>query len=158
MKLEAKTGTVDWTALTKYVKSSGEHALDGGSVHMLGKSVRFAGVGPTRAKRELEYRVRKTELAERLEITGGTGNLMVNMCRSLTRQAVADKALRVKGGPGRTQMHHPNRRIAWYGLWVNLAGSWEQADAAVFGGTRRQVSCYRRAVERFLTDPAQGNR
>lgn len=158
VKIEAQTSAGEWADLTKYMQAGGEHAPDWGPPFpdpMRRRIETGRRFGKT-LERELAYRVRKAELNDRLQLTEGTGNLMVNMCRSGTRQSAADKAMHRKGGPGRTQMHHPNRRLAWYGLTANINGAWEQPDAQISGGTARQRACYRRAVERYLADPKQG--
>jgi hypothetical protein len=99
-------------------------------------------------ERELAYRARKAELNDLLQLTGGTGNLMVNICRSGTRQSAADKAARRKGGDGQTPKMHPNSRLRIYGIRAELNPEGVGMPILV-GGTARQRACYRRAVMRY---------
>lgn len=103
--------------------------------------------GPLRVKRELRYRNRKASLAERLEATQGTGNLMVNICRSGTRQAAQRKAERLRGGNGQAPARHPNERLLTFDIKIALDDS---GNPRLTGGTARQHACYWRAVDRFV--------
>jgi hypothetical protein len=135
--IEAKLGD-DWADLTRYVQAGGERALEA-LPPRIESGRRF---GRTE-ERQRALRARVLALQERLEITGGTGNLMVNICRSGTRTAALDKAWRARGGDGQTAPKHPNDRLRHYGLRVTLKGE-------VIGGTARQRACYWRAVARYV--------
>lgn len=104
--------------------------------------------GPNRVKRKVAYRVRMAALPQRLDITDGTGNMMVNLCRSGTRQAQLDKAERARTSM-RKDAHHPNERLRHYGLKVTLR---HDGEPVITGGTARQRACYLRAVDRFMGD------
>lgn len=96
-KLEARLSS----DLTRYLQAGGEHAPN------------WDRPSPDRAARAIARRARMLALPERLEVTGGTGNLMVNICRSQARQSAADRA--VRGGPGgvfRMSLEQRERRWA----------------------------------------------
>jgi hypothetical protein len=100
-------------------------------------------------ERQRALRVRVLALKERLEITGGTGNLMVNICRAGTRQSALDRAYWARGGDGQTAPKHPNDRLRHYGIQVRLHPEPGRMPILI-GGTARQRACYRRAVARYV--------
>lgn len=105
--------------------------------------------GPNRRLRALAYRTRVARLPHLLESTGGTGNPMVNLCRSGTEQSARDKTLRLKGGDGQTSPLSPDARLRTYGMRVELAAA-PLSGYRIVGGTARQRACYLRAVERHV--------
>lgn len=89
--------------LTRYLQAGGEHAPN------------WDRPSPDRTARDTARRARMLALPERLEITGGTGNLMVNICRSQALQSATDRAARARGGPGgvsRMSLEQRERRWA----------------------------------------------
>lgn len=153
-KLEALIGD-EWADLTEYMQTGGERALEAialaptgrSSAHIWDASVRGGKAsGPNRWARAQALRARVLALPQRLEITGGTGNMMVNLCRSGTHQAQLDKRVRTSM---RKDAHHPNERLRHYGLKVTLR---HDGEPVITGGTARQRACYLRAVDRFMGD------
>ncbi len=153
--LEVQLREGEWTDITKYVQPGSVHLSDWGPPFpdpMQPRKTRkqLARIpGPNRVKRQRALRARVLALPQRLEITGGTGNFMVNLCRSGTRQAALDKAWRARGGDGQTAPKHPNDRLRHYGLKVVLDAR-VSGGFRVIGGTARQRACYLRAVDRYM--------
>jgi hypothetical protein len=146
--IEAKLGD-DWTDFTKYVQPDwGPPFRDPMQPRKTRKQLARIP-GPNRTKRNQARRARTLALKKRLEITGGTGNLMVNICRTGTRQAALDKARRARGGDGQTAPKHPNDRLQHYGMRVRLHPEPGRMPVLI-GGTARQRACYRRAVARYV--------
>lgn len=158
-KIEAQMSDGRWDDLTQYLEAGSvrmQHSPDWGPPFpdpMRPRTTRWERtlrdrmyVGPTRRTRAMDYRARAASLPERLKITEGTGNWMVNICQSGTRQAAQDKAARAFRSM-RKDMHHPNERLRTYGLKIELD---EHGRPVVTGGTARQRACYLRAVDRWI--------
>src|ERR1044071_1455970 len=151
--LEVQLREGEWTDFTKYVQAGGAHAPDWGPpfrdpLQPRKTRKQLARIpGPLRAKRNQARRARVLALSERLVITGGTGNFMVNLCRSWSATAAADKARRLRGGDGQTEPKHPNDRLRHYGMRGGLGLDGRPISK---GGTGRQARCYLRAVGRYM--------
>jgi hypothetical protein len=148
-RLEAQLSSGEWADLTKYMQASDQHAMSDPMRPRVYRKVREKIPGPNRAARNFARRVRVAELPARLDMTGGTGNMMVNICRSGTRQSAQDKARRLHQGPGGRGPTHPNKRLDAFGMTVR--GDWDNGGGVLIkGGTARQRACYVRAVERWM--------
>lgn len=155
-KIEAQLPTGEWADLTKYVKAGGVHAPDWGPPfpdpmrpRVTKRARAILSAGPNRGMRNFARRVRVAELPQRLEMTGGTGNLMVNICRLATRRSADRRADASYQRPADPTPRHPNRRLDAFGMTVR--GDWDNGGGVVIrGGTAKQQACYRRAVERWM--------
>ena len=153
MTIETKTQSGEWADLTRYMQAGGEHAPDWGPPFpdpMGVLKITAKGLpGMRKLQRQAAYRVRVLALAERLEITGGTGNFMVNLCRDGARRSAGRRAdasyQRPAAGP-----HHPNERLSTFGISVRLRPGDEPGMPILVGGTKRQQACYRRAIARAV--------
>lgn len=135
--IEAKMGG-EWRDLSRYFAGP-----------RVTRRARALVPGPNRAARNFARKVRTAELRERLEMTDGTGNLMVNIARLATLRSEHRRAdasyQRPAAGP-----HHPNERLTTFGISVRLRPGDEPGMPILVGGTARQLACYRRAIRHAL--------
>lgn len=140
-KIEVQAAGGEWADLTKYMQAI--------TAPRITRRARALVHGPNRAARNLARKVRVAELPKRLEMTGGTGNLMVNICRLATLRSEhrrADAAYQRSADP---TPKHPNSRLDAFGMSVR--GDWDNGGGVTIrGGTARQKTRYRRAVERWM--------
>jgi hypothetical protein len=155
VKLEAQLPTGEWADLTKYMKAGSVHAPDWGPPFpdpvrpRITRRARALVPGPNRAARNFARKVRVRELPQRLEMTAGTGNLMVNICRLATGRSRDRRADASYQRPAAPAPKHPNGRLDTFGMTVR--GDWDNGGGVTIrGGTARQRACYRRAVERWM--------
>lgn len=141
VKLEAKTADGEWADLTKYMQAI--------TAPRITRRARALVSGPNRAARNFARKVRVAELPKRLEMTSGTGNLMVNICRLATLRSEHRRADTSYQRPADPTPKHPNNRLDAFGMRVQ--GDWDNGGGVtISGGTARQKACYRRAVERWM--------
>lgn len=156
VKIEAMLGD-GWSDLAEYAEAGGVTLVptgrSTGNLHTWRRQERKlherVTAGPNRRLRAFAYRTRVARLPRLLESTSGTGNPMVNLCRSGTEQSARDKALRLKGGDGQTAPLNPNARLRTYGVKVVLDHG-APGGFRLEGGTTRQRACYLRAVDRYM--------
>lgn len=155
-KLEVKTAEGDWRDITEMLWPG---AVRGGKIGT-GPRVRrgtpgatvLRVIGPRTRARRAALAKRAQGFAVLLEATDGVGNLTVTAVRAQTSLNERDRAERARGGRGGTGPTSPNRRLATFGMRVELDDSPDGYH--LVGGTVRQRACYRRAVERWvLCDP-----
>jgi hypothetical protein len=116
----------------------------------LGRSLRSKLVkpmGPRTKQRLVAYSVRVKSLPLLKDTYGPSANPMVALARAATLTSALDRAERMKQGPGGVGPTPPNRRLATFGMRVELDDSYEGHQ--LVGGTARQRKCYRRAVARW---------
>lgn len=102
-------------------------------------------IGPQTRQRRAALAARAQGFAVLLEATDGVGNLTVVAVRAQTRLNARDRAERERQWPGGLGPVNPNRRLATFGMRVQL----KMDGHILVGGTARQRACYRRAVERW---------
>jgi hypothetical protein len=154
-RLEVQTASGEWADLTKYIKTGGEHAPDWGPPFpdpmkpRVTRRARALVPGPNRGARNFARKVRVAELKQRLEMTDGTGNLMVNICRLAALRSGHRRADASYQRPAAPTPKHPNGRLDTFGMAAR--GDWDNGGGVTIrGGTARQRACYRRAVERWM--------
>lgn len=153
-KLEIKTADGDWRDITEMLFPHPMHPRGGKTMNALHRNIRAGKyrTGPQTRARRAALAKRAQGFAVLLEATDGVGNLTVTAVRAQTSLNERDRAERARGGRGGTGPTSPNRRLATFGMRVELDDSPDGYH--LVGGTVRQRACYRRAVERWvLCDP-----
>ena len=100
----------------------------------------------TRQQRHAARAKRVESLPYLLDTYGPCGSATVAAVRSQTAQSERDRALISRRGPGGLKPLDPNRRLAAFGMRVELASEGYRP----VGGTARQRACYMRAVQRWM--------
>lgn len=138
MKIEAKLGE-DWHDLTRYMQAGGEHAP-----RWLPRHERKPLLGPRRTQRRAQLVQRMLTLdPERPH------NPVVAAVRAQTDLNERDRAARNHKGKGGTGLTRPSRRLAAFGMRVEIDGT-QPYGYRLIGGTQRQRACYLRSVDRWV--------
>src|SRR4051812_30642502 len=117
---------------------------------LMGMQIRTE-MGPRTRARLVAYAVRVQRLPLLKDVYGPSGNPMVAAARAGTATSASDKAKRANKGPGGRGPTQPNRRLAAFGMRVEIDER-ERDGYRLVGGTARQKRCYRRAVDQWLLD------
>jgi hypothetical protein len=153
-KVEIETADGIWDDISRFIAPyPPSHPL--GSRGQLRRVMRSAPkyIGPRTTARLAAYAARVESLPLLRETYGPCANPTVAGVRAQTRLNERDRAERSGRGQGGTAPTHPNRRLAAFGIRVEVDESTSLGYRLV-GGTARQQACYRRAVERWLTSDA----